>query len=261
MFACGGDGTIHEVLQGLVSETGEHAAGLGIIPLGSANALARHLHLSLDPLQAARQQLNGTQVTIPVGRVTWAGQVRYFTVMAGAGADGVLVYSSLTAGKSQFGRLAYYLRAARLFATQRFAPFEVEYTEMESGTTATQRAVSVIAVRVGDLGGLFSKLTGRTAGIQDAQMQLLLLRPPAWLSLPSWFICGWLGINDRNGFLRNVKVNSFSCRPLSSPSPHFQADGEWLGRIPMRVSLVPDALRILMPAEDGASETETRASR
>jgi YegS/Rv2252/BmrU family lipid kinase len=261
IFACGGDGTIHEVLQGLVSETGVPNAALGIIPVGSANALARHLHLSLDPLQAAHQQMRATPLTIPVGKIAWAGQVRYFTVMAGAGPDGALVYGSLTAGKSQFGRLAYYLRAARLFAAQRFAPFEVEYTEAASGTTVNQRAVSVMAVRVGDLGGLFSKLTGRTAGIQDAQMQLLLLKPPAWFSLPSWFICGWLGINDRNGFLRKVKVNSFSCRPLSAPSPHFQADGEWLGRIPMHVSLIPDALRILMPTEDRATEAETSASQ
>ena len=36
IFACGGDGTVHEVLQGLVTETGTPACTLGIIPLGSA---------------------------------------------------------------------------------------------------------------------------------------------------------------------------------------------------------------------------------
>ena len=57
IFACGGDGTVHEVLQGLVAETGAPACTLGIIPLGSANALARHLGISLDPVAAAIQQV------------------------------------------------------------------------------------------------------------------------------------------------------------------------------------------------------------
>jgi len=59
VFACGGDGTVHEVLQGLVREGEEPAAALGVIPLGSANALARHLRLPLDPVTATLRQING----------------------------------------------------------------------------------------------------------------------------------------------------------------------------------------------------------
>jgi diacylglycerol kinase family enzyme len=247
VFACGGDGTVHEVLQGLVSEVGEPSAALGIIPFGSANALARHLHLSLDPMQAALQQIDAPACSIPVGKVQWDGQVRYFTVMAGAGPDGALVYDLRAVHKSRLGRMAYYLRAARLFAMRRFAPFEVEYTETASGNPITQRAVSVMAVRVDNLGGLFSRLTGRGAGIQDTDLQLLVLSPPARFSLPLWFLSGWLGINSRNGLLRSVKASSFSCRPLSLPCPHFEADGEWLGHIPVLVSLVQNAARILVP--------------
>lgn len=247
IFACGGDGTVHEVLQGLVSESGAGTAALGVIPLGSANGLARHLGLSLDPLRAALQQVDASPRAIPVGKVECGGQVRYFTVMAGAGPDGALVYDSLSAHKSNLGRLAYYIRAARLFATQWFDPFEVEFADAASGDTVTQRAVSAMAARVDDLGGLFSRLTDRRASVQDRQLQLVILSPPAWLSLPLWFICGWLGLNGVNRFLRCVKVDGFTCRPMSSPSPHCEADGEWLGRIPMRVSVVQDALRVLIP--------------
>ncbi|MDR3774870.1 MAG: diacylglycerol kinase family protein [Terracidiphilus sp.] len=247
IFACGGDGTIHEVLQGLVSETGEPSAALGIIPLGSANALARHLRLSLDPVQAALAQINCASRTIPVGKVEYVGRVRYFTVMAGAGPDGALVYDLLSAHKTTMGRWEYYLRAARLFATRRFEPFEVECADAASGDQVTRKAVSAMAVRVGDLGGLFSRLAGGGAGVEDAQLQLLILSGPAWLSLPLWFVCGWLGLNGVNRFLRCVKTESFACRPVGVPSPHFEADGEWLGRIPMRVSVVRDAVRILMP--------------
>jgi diacylglycerol kinase (ATP) len=248
VFACGGDGTIHEVLQGLASENGAPTVALGIVPLGSANALARHLRLSLDPLKAALQQIHCTSRTIPVGKLIFGTQVSYFTVMAGAGPDGALVHDLLTSDKSNLGRPAYYLRAARLFATRRFDPFEVEYTEAASGVTKKRRAVSAMAVRVDSLGGLFSKLAGGTASIQDQQLQLVILSPPSFLSLPLWFICGWLSLHSVNRFLGAAKVTQFSCRPTSDPAPHFQADGEWLGRIPVQVSIVQNALRILIPS-------------
>lgn len=250
VFACGGDGTIHEVVQALVSESGKPTTALGIIPLGSANALARHLRLSLDPMTAALEQIHSVPQLASVGKVQFNGQVRYFTVMAGAGPDGALVYDQLTAQKSRLGRMAYYLRAARLYMTRRFPAFEVEYTEAASGNLVTRRAVSAMAVRVGDLGGLFSKLVARDTGIHDAHLQLVLVGPPAWLSLPLWFICGWMNLHGLNRFLHSNAVTRFSCRPLSDPPPHFQADGEWLGRIPIEVSLVPNALRILIPDED-----------
>src|SRR3569623_1686552 len=46
IFACGGDGTVHDVLQGMVHQS--HAA-LGVVPMGTANVLARLLQLSLAP--------------------------------------------------------------------------------------------------------------------------------------------------------------------------------------------------------------------
>jgi YegS/Rv2252/BmrU family lipid kinase len=247
VFACGGDGTIHEVIQGLASETSAPTTVLGIIPVGSANALARHLRLSLDPLKAALEEIHGRPQTIPLGKVTYGGQARYFAVMAGAGPDGALVYSLLSARKSSLGRLAYYLHAARLFATSRFRAFEVEYTDAATGNAHTRKAASAMAVRVNDLGGLFSQLTDRQATIQDAHLRLLILSPPAALSLTLWFVFGWLDLHRLNPFLRFADVTAFSCRPCSGPAPQFQADGEWLGRIPMRVSIVPNALRLLLP--------------
>ena len=250
VFACGGDGTVHEVLQGLASEDGQHDVALGVIPLGSANALARHMRLSLDPLKAALQQIDATPQTIPIGKLVYGGQLRYFAVMAGAGSDGALVYNLPATDKASLGRVAYYLHATKLYATRRFEAFEVEYIEAETGATFIRRAVSAMAVRGGSLGGLFDKLAGHAANIHDAYLQLILLSPPAFLSLPLWFISSWFHVHGFNKFLRSVKVTRFTCRPLRGAAPHFQADGEWLGRIPIEVSVIQDGVRILIPSED-----------
>jgi YegS/Rv2252/BmrU family lipid kinase len=247
IFACGGDGTVHEVLQGLIAETRPPACSLGIIPLGSANALARHLGISLDPVAAAIQQVHGKACIVPVGKVLCAGVVRYFAFMAGAGPDGALVHSLQSRHKANLGRLAYYARAARLFFTHRFPAFEVEFTLAGSGSRVTKKTVSVMATRIGNLGGLFRGLTDPSASIDDAKLRLHLLSPPAVLSLPLWFLSGWLGLRRFNPFLQCVEITSFSCRPAKGVTPDTQADGEWLGQLPMHVSVAANSLRILLP--------------
>lgn len=243
IFACGGDGTIHDVLQGMVDQP----ATLGIIPLGTANALARHIGLSLDPLQAALQQLDFVPQLLPLGKIEMDGTTpRYFAVMAGAGADGALVYRMLASAKQHLGRTAYYLRAARLFATHRFPVFSVDYTALGSSHVRHCKAVSVMALRVGDLGGIFSPLATGGA-IHDAHLQLVIIKPHAWLSLPLWFVGGYSGLQRWNPLLETVNVSEFTVASLRS-AINLQADGEWIGKAPMRVSIAPNALRLLLPA-------------
>jgi diacylglycerol kinase family enzyme len=96
VIALGGDGTINEVVNGLLAEAPpEHAAAfvpaLGIVPGGSANVLARTLGLPRDPVEATGALLaalrDDTTRTISLGRV---GQ-RYFTFSAGMGVDAEVV--------------------------------------------------------------------------------------------------------------------------------------------------------------------------
>lgn len=249
IFACGGDGTVHEALQGLVTETGTPNCSLGIIPLGSANAFARHLHISLDPATAAIQQVQGTTRIVPVGKVDCAGVARYFAFMAGAGPDGALVRSLQTEHKAHLGRSAYYARAASLFFTLSFPAFEVEFASATTGSRVTKKVVSVMATRIGNLGGLFRGLTSPRASVEDASLHLHLLSPPAVVALPLWFLSGWLNLPRLNPLFQCVRVDSFSCRPVAGHGSDVQADGEWLGPLPMQVFTIPNALRILLPRD------------
>src|SRR5438552_9362753 len=81
IVACGGDGTIHDVLQGLAGKN----AALGIIPLGTANAMAHDLRLPLTPDGAAKALLAATPRRIAVGRIDYRDfhnlpAFRFFTV-------------------------------------------------------------------------------------------------------------------------------------------------------------------------------------
>ena len=245
VFACGGDGTLHDVIQGLAHHP---SAAVGVIPLGSANALARHLGLSFNPAEAMHQQLQFTARSIPLGRVTCetadGPRSRYFAVMAGAGPDGMLVYRMLGAGKQRFGRWIYYMRAARLFLGLQFPAFQVRAIQPDHNSLKRE-AISAMAIRVGDLGGVFSPLI-RGASPTDETLQLTLTQPPHHLTLPAWFATSWTRTHRWNPYTQHLRVQAFSCSD-GRERVHVQADGEWIGTLPMHVELMPNALRLLVP--------------
>ena len=246
VLACGGDGTVHNVLQAMVGQSG---AALGVVPMGSANVLARHLRLPMDPVKAALAQLEYVPRPVPVGRVEFASrdgrEARYFLSVAGAGPDGMLVYRMLGQGKHLLGRSMYYVRAAWLFATGKFAAFDVT-CELENGERLTRRSVSAMAVRVDDLGGLFSPLV-RGGAVQAEHMRVSLVKAPALIGLPAWFALSWAGLHRMNRLAETLDVAAFEISGSAGAPVQVQADGEWLGRTPMRVTLVKDAVRLMMP--------------
>jgi diacylglycerol kinase family enzyme len=240
VIACGGDGTVHGAVQGVARTD----AALGVLPLGTANALARNLGLPLDPLSALERLLSYTPRRIPLGHIDTATHSRWFAVMAGCGPDGALVHSLSQAGaailKKRFGRTAYYGHAARLFFTRRWPVFRVELAQ----TGQSMEAVALMASRVPDLGGVFSGVT-RQARMTDQRLQVQVVRPPARLSLPAWMACGRMGWP--NPWVTTVEAEEVRCVALSERQVYAQADAEPVGTLPMTLRVVPDALLLLLP--------------
>jgi len=114
ILACGGDGTVHEVLQCLVGTT----VALGVVPLGTANALAADLGLGSSPTRTAGRLLDAIPVRVPVGRIFYCDgegveRSRYFTVAAGVGADALFLSRLDAKLKRKLGYLLYLVEAGR----------------------------------------------------------------------------------------------------------------------------------------------------
>ncbi len=243
VIVCGGDGTVHGVVQGVAGTK----VPLGILPLGTANALARHLRLPLDPVRAMTRLLLYVPRRIALGEVKTGVAGRLFVVMAGCGPDGALVHELARAGrwKARYGRTAYSAHAARLFVTRRWPTFRVSYRLRGSGDWQETEAVAVMAARLPNLGGVFLGLT-RGASLEHAALRVQVLLPPAWMAFPAWFIGGWFRV--RMPWLRTLEVEEMRCDPHAArPAVQVQADAEPVGSLPCRMRMIPDALTLLMP--------------
>ena len=111
-------------LQGMVGSD----AALGVIPLGTANALAHDLNLPLSAVAAARANLTAKPRRTAVGRVEYLDfdgnrGSRFFIVAAGIGADAHLFYKLNPRVKGQLGMAAYYAMATQIMADSSHGEF------------------------------------------------------------------------------------------------------------------------------------------
>ncbi len=261
VFACGGDGTVNEVLQGMVGSQ----AALGVIPLGTANALAADLRIPRDPAAAARAAPSARQVRVAVGQLSSTDQngdthSRFFIVTAGVGADAHLVYTMSAAFKQRYGYAGYFAYACRTWATHPFPPFEVEFTQ-PGGEIRREIVSQLLAARITEFGGLMRRLVSGAA-LNRNVLRLALFKTPDRLRYLQYMTNVWLG---RQTAVRDVELAdaiSVDCRPLREPCQearwrgrdfsrriYTEADGELTGMLPASIKIVPDAVTLLVPGK------------
>src|SRR6185312_7997435 len=115
IVAAGGDGTINEVANGLLAAiaSGRRAPPLGIVPMGTANVLARELDILGSPHKIVRMLLEGRVVPIRLGRADSSAGTRHFIMMAGIGFDAHVVATVSLALKRWVGKGAYVISSLR----------------------------------------------------------------------------------------------------------------------------------------------------
>lgn len=108
VVCCGGDGTLNEVVTGLMKLPEELRPALGYIPAGSTNDFARNLDLPRGAEEAARMACSGQVRPCDLGAVDG----RYFTYVAAFGLFTDVSYSTPQATKNLLGHFAYLLEGA-----------------------------------------------------------------------------------------------------------------------------------------------------
>jgi YegS/Rv2252/BmrU family lipid kinase len=251
IFACGGDGTIHNLVQVLANT---HAA-LAILPMGTANALAHDIGLPSSLAAAAQASLRGTPRRVALGVIDYldfAGQPgrRYFIIAAGMGVDAHLFYKLHSGTKQRMGMAAYYAKAWNLWFTYPMTRFKVEYIETGSEQPQQARVTELMAIRIRNFGGVLQELAPG-ASLERDDARIVFCRTASRAAYLAYVTRGLL---RRAWKIRGIDLahsKNISCDYAQQPSQqkiYVEADGELLGTLPAKITVVPDALTIQAPS-------------
>lgn len=238
ILAAGGDGTINEVVNGMVHS----GVPLGILPAGTANVLANELALGNSMERAAKSLDQCVEERIALGLLTTPdGQApRHFLLMAGAGLDAEIVNDINPRVKDALGKGAYWMAGFRKVGS-RLAEFTVEAEGREFV------ASFALASRVRNYGGDLE--IAPSISLLDDQFELVLFEGASSFT----FLKYMLGVvAHRHQSMRGVTILRTLKAVFSGSRDrkiHLQVDGEYTGLAPGSVEIVGNALTLLVPAE------------
>lgn len=243
VIAAGGDGTINGVVNGLI---GHSHVTLGILPTGTANVWARESGITNAPLlspnleSAGKVLINGKTVEIDVGK---AGDL-YFLLMAGVGFDALVTQHTNPALKKRVGPFAYGWTAIKKVLNYRGARMQITI----DGQTM-ERYAWMVTVSNSKLYALLPLAVN--ASVRDGILDIGIFAGRTWPVILRHVISIVLRRHTSEPkveFLRGREIIIESTPPLP-----VQVDGEAINKPITTFSVVPKALRILVPHDVAAT--------
>lgn len=168
VVCAGGDGTLSEVVSGLV--TLKTPPLLGYIPIGTANDVATTLNLSKNPVKAAQNIVTGRPIPLDVGKF---GDDAYFTYIAAFGAFTDVSYETPQESKQTLGHLAYILEGMSRLTKLTHHRCTVEY---DDGVIQDDLVFGAVTNSTSVAGLL--RLDGNVVELGDGLFEVILIRNP-----------------------------------------------------------------------------------
>lgn len=244
LFACGGDGTVMSVVNGIgkwKQSNAPHNAGdvtLAIIPGGTANLLAGALEIPTDTKEAVAIAVEGVERTIDLGR---CGE-QAFALGVGLGLTERLISQTSAEEKEKIGKLAY---AKAMLREMGVRPTTFSF-KLDDGPEQVARGVAIVIANSGQIGGGFSYAPD--AKMDDGLLDLCILHRfyfrdflrMLWRSLTKS-----LPEDRAVSFFQAARIEIRSDPPLD-----LQVDGEVVDMTtPLVTEVVPHSLSVRVPAQ------------
>ena len=172
----------------------------------------------------------------------------------GVGVDAHLFYKLNSATKQKLGMAAYYAKAWELWFSHQMQSFRVQYEGAACGR-GQLLATEMLAVRIRNFGGLLRELAPG-ASLDRDDLRLLVCRTDNRLSYLSYVTRTLLGARWEVPGVELAHAPAVRCDYAGEPSNgstrprgkvYVEADGELIGTLPAAITMVPDALTILVP--------------
>lgn len=252
IVAVGGDGTVHEVINGLMALRPEtrQSVRLGVVPAGSGNDFSRNLDIPRDARALAMLLASGEAVSADVGLVNG----RFFANVAGVGFDAEVARFANRVPKVIPGTITYLVG---VFA--QLALFRNAGIRLWLDGKLLERRVLLVAIGNG------ARYAGGMHICPGARMDDGLFRVIVVRDLPKLEVLRVLPKVYPGTHVEHPAVEVYDAREVrieGNRDLSIQADGEIVGTIPNTFQLVPRALRVIgLRSTGGRRETEGLQAR
>ena len=237
VVACGGDGTLNEVITGLV--IGGHEVPLGYVPCGSTNDFAAGLGLPVQVMKACECVISGSPRVIDVGLF---GLDRYFSYTASFGAFTQVSWATPQNVKNLLGHTAYLLEGIR--SLSEIHPIRMNI--LADGLEYEDDWLFGAVCNSTSLGGVL-RLKDSAVDMSDGLFEALLIPfPPDLLTLNRIISSLTAGhYEDPSLLFLRAREFEFRCKvPVKWTLDGEEADGSSA----LRIRNIPGAVRIFVPA-------------
>lgn len=238
VICVGGDGTVLQVATSLA----ETDVPMAIIPTGTGNLLARNLGIPVQVRKAVRTALGGRPVRIDVGHLAIGGKERDFTVACGIGFDADVMDRTDSRQKGRWGRFAYLANAILESANIRNAPHEISLDGVRTTTDSAQ-------VLVANLGRVPPGVDVPGVRPDDGLLDVFVIHASG--PIPA-IMAGWEAIRQAElGESDGGRVFRAQAREVeidTTPDRRVEIDGSVVGTTPVRITVRPAALTVIVPA-------------
>lgn len=237
VVAAGGDGTVNEVVNGLVT-SGRQGISLGILPVGTMNVFAMELGIPTQSLEKAWEVISsGVTRRIDLPYADSPGGRRRFVQLAGVGLDAEVVRRTTRESKKALGPLSYLLSLAQVAGAK---PPLVRLLDAEG----REREASFLLIGNGRYyGGPFKMF--RQGSPSDGLIDVLIFRNQSPWDLLRYMHAILIGQHDG---LKDVEYFQTTSLEVSSGEPvPFELDGEMAGYLPLTFGLERNVLSVLAP--------------
>lgn len=235
--AIGGDGTVNEVGKALINTE----TALAIIPCGSGNGLARHLHIPIDPIHAIELINEGSVRKMDYGMI----DSHPFFCTCGVGFDAFI--SQKFAKSKQRGPLAYIENVLVSGLGYNPETYDIDIVDEKEEHTV-HKAFLISCANASQYGN--NVYIAPQASVRDGLLDVTILEPFTVIDAPQIAIQLFNGTIDQNS-----RISTFRCKSLtihrSNPGViHFDGDPSTADR-EVAVSIVPKGLLCVCPKKEG----------
>ena len=238
IVAAGGDGTINEVVNGIIIPEAIPGVTLGILPLGTMNVFAVELGIPLHSLEKAWEIVGKGHIRLlDLPRCETEGGSRYFVQLAGVGLDAEVVRRTSRESKKAFGPLSY------LFSLAQVALKKPSRITMESDNGIIRKGSFVLLGNGHVYGGPFNLF--RKGSPSDGLLDVLVFQNQSPWDLLRYMHAILMGHHTELGDVEYFQTTSI--RLHSDGSVPYELDGEMAGYLPLSFTLKKEALPVIVP--------------